>query len=75
MGNNGDFLATGIPGDFNIEIRNSRDHGDLFGQPNVSRIIVGGTQAELGIPTVGIAQSIALVTSTRRIRRCSALTY
>lgn len=43
---------------FGVEIRNSRDHADPFGQPNVSRLIVGGTIAELGLQTIGIAQSI-----------------
>ncbi len=42
---------------FDIEILNSRDHGDVSG-PLVSRIVVGGTIEESGIPTVGIAQSI-----------------
>ena len=30
----------------------------MFGQRNVSRVIVGGTITESGIPTIGIAQSI-----------------
>ena len=55
---NGDFLTTGNPGDFAIDIRNSRDHADPFGQPNVSRLIIGGTTAELGIDTIGIAESL-----------------
>ena len=57
-GGNGDRDATGIPGQFDIEVRNSRDDADPWGQPNVSRIIVGGSIAEFGIPTIGIAQSI-----------------
>lgn len=57
-GTNGDRDTTNVPGDFDIEIRNSRDHADPWGQPNVSRIIIGGTIAEFGIPTIGIAQSI-----------------
>ena len=57
-GENGDYLATGIPGQFDIEILNSRDHLDPFGEPHVSRIIVGGTIGQFGIPTVGIAQSL-----------------
>ena len=45
--------------DFKIRLLNSRDHLDPFGMPNVSRVIVGGTIAELfGIQTIGIAQSI-----------------
>lgn len=41
-GLNGDFASTDIPGQFDIEIRNSRDHADEFGtNPFVSRIVVG----------------------------------
>lgn len=57
-GNNGDFATTGTPGEFEVEIRNSRDHPDPFGQANVSRLVVGGSIAELGIATIGIAESI-----------------
>jgi large repetitive protein len=58
FGNNGDFDATGNPGDFGVRILNSRDHADPWGLPNVSRIIIGGTIGEFGIATLGIAQSI-----------------
>ncbi|MCA9078759.1 MAG: hypothetical protein KDA93_27290 [Planctomycetaceae bacterium] len=58
IGNNGDFDTDGIPGNYGITILNSRDHADPFGNPNVSRVIVGGTIGELGISTIGIAQSI-----------------
>ncbi|MFG0274862.1 MAG: hypothetical protein ACF8QF_07385 [Phycisphaerales bacterium] len=44
--------------DFDYELRNSRDDADPWGQPNVSRLIVGGTQGQLGIGTIGIAESI-----------------
>lgn len=37
---------------------NSKDSPDLWGGKNVSRVIVGGTQAEAGLATIGIAQSI-----------------
>ncbi len=47
-----------VNNNFDVELRNSRDHADPFGQPNVSRLIVGGTIAELGISTIGIAESI-----------------
>jgi Bacterial pre-peptidase C-terminal domain len=43
---------------FGLQILNSRDHADPVGQPNVHRIIVGGTIAESGINTIGIAQFI-----------------
>lgn len=43
---------------FAIRLLNSRDHVDPWGDPNVSRVIVGGTRNELQINTIGIAQSI-----------------
>ena len=55
---NGDFDVTGIPGDFDIVLLNSRDHADPFGSTNVSRVIIGGTISELGVSTIGIAESI-----------------
>ena len=41
-----------------IDIRNSKDHPDPVGNPFMSRVVVGGTIAELGIPTIGIAECI-----------------
>jgi hypothetical protein len=41
-----------------VRILNSRDNKDPFGQPNVSRVIIGGSQAESGLSTVGISQSV-----------------
>ena len=41
-----------------VNILNSRDHADPGESPDVSRLIVGGSIGELGIPTIGIAQSI-----------------
>jgi hypothetical protein len=58
QGGNGYFSSSGIPGQFDIEFRNSRDHADPWGLPNVSRLIVGGGPLDLGIPTRGIAQSV-----------------
>ena len=61
QGLNGDFTITDRAGDFQIEILNSRDHADPFGlYPNVSRVIVGGTLAELDSPVtfIGLAPSI-----------------
>jgi len=58
LGANGDYDASNVPGEFDLVLLNSRDHADPFGQPNVSRLVVGGTIAELGISTIGIAQSI-----------------
>ncbi len=58
-----DLLVTQIAdanlnADFGIEVLNSRDHADFFGQENVSRVIIGGTTAQLGIDTLGIAQNV-----------------
>lgn len=53
-----DIIINGNNPQFDIEILNSRDHDDPFGQPNVSRVIVGGTIAESRISTIGIAESI-----------------
>lgn len=45
--------------DMRLTILNSKDHADPFGQPNVSRVIIGGTEAQLQIPGIfGIAESI-----------------
>ncbi len=57
-GRNGDRDRTHRGTEFDVEILNSRDHGDRWGDPNVTRIIIGGTIDELLIPTLGIAQSI-----------------
>ena len=43
---------------FDVDIRNSRDHADPWGEPNVTRIIIGGTREQLDFPTVGLAQSV-----------------
>lgn len=43
---------------FQLEVRNSRDHEDDFGDPFVSRVIVGGTRDEFGVSTVATAQSV-----------------
>lgn len=53
-----DLRARGLNPDQALRILNSRDHSDPWGQPNVSRIVVGGTIEQSGIPTIGIAQSI-----------------
>lgn len=55
---NGDFDTTALPGDFDVVLLNSRDHADPFGDPDVSRLVIGGTIAELGIGTIGISQWI-----------------
>lgn len=52
-----DDLASVNPA-FSVELRNSRDHADPWGQPDVSRVIIGGTAGQLGFSTIGIAESI-----------------
>jgi hypothetical protein len=61
-GGNGDIESpTAQPGDYGIRILNSRDHAGTvsFNDPRVSRLLIGGTGLDLGIPGVyGIAQSV-----------------
>ena len=65
-GGNGYFGQDGRAGAFDIDIRNSRDHADPWGQPNVSRVLVGGSVAEFPIATIGIAQSVDVGNFDRR---------
>jgi hypothetical protein len=53
-----DLIAKGLNPNVAVKVLNSRDNADPFGQENVSRIIIGGTIAESGIDTIGIAQTI-----------------
>jgi hypothetical protein len=53
-----DMVASGLNSRFKLKILNSKDDADPWGQPHVSRIVVGGTIAESGVGTIGIAQSI-----------------
>ncbi|MGX6606981.1 PPC domain-containing protein [Micromonosporaceae bacterium Da 78-11] len=53
-----DLIASGLNTKFKLKVLNSKDDADPWGQPNVSRIVVGGTIAESGVDTIGIAQSI-----------------
>lgn len=55
---NGNRDTDNTAGHFDVQILNSRDHADPWGQPNASRVIVGGTMEQLGIATIGLAQSI-----------------
>lgn len=41
-----------------FEVLNSRDHADPFGQPGVSRMIIGGTREQIGRETIGVASHI-----------------
>ncbi|MFI5910013.1 hypothetical protein [Dactylosporangium sp. NPDC051541] len=53
-----DAKARGTDPRIGLKILNSRDDADPFGQPNVHRLVVGGTVAESGVDTIGIAQYI-----------------
>lgn len=53
-----DIATKGNSPRFGLQILNSLDDPDPFGQPNVSRVIVGGTIAETGLNAVGMAESI-----------------
>lgn len=52
--NNGYFPSTGNPGDFGVRLVSSLDSPDIFGDANVSRISIGGTEQELGIALAGL---------------------
>lgn len=53
-----DMIQQGLNKQFDLKVVNSRNSPDVYGQPNVSRVIVGGTIDESGIPTIGVAQYI-----------------
>ncbi|MBK9475745.1 MAG: pre-peptidase C-terminal domain-containing protein [Tetrasphaera sp.] len=53
-----DPAAYGLNPGTAIRVVTSKDHPDIYGKPNVSRVFVGGTIAQSGIPTIGIAQYI-----------------
>ncbi|MEP7089283.1 MAG: PPC domain-containing protein [Nocardioidaceae bacterium] len=52
------LVARGLNKSVKVEVLNSRDDPDLFGDPDVSRVVVGGTINQSGIPTIGISQSV-----------------
>ncbi len=55
-----DMRRRGLNADFGVEIANSRtaNRPNQFGSDQVSRVVVGGTIAESGISTLGVASSI-----------------
>jgi hypothetical protein len=53
-----DPRAKGLNPNVAVRVLNSHDHADVFGDENVSRVIVGGTISESGIDTIGISQFI-----------------
>jgi hypothetical protein len=48
----------GLNPDVEVRVLDSRHDADPWGRPNVSRVVVGGTIEQSGVPTIGIAQSI-----------------
>jgi hypothetical protein len=54
------LVETGQGGPYapKVTVVNSRNHPEMRGRTNVSRVIVGGTIDQSGIPTIGIAQYI-----------------
>lgn len=61
-GGNGNFNATGVPGQYGVKILNSRDHADPgFNAPYVTRVFVGGSAPDIFIDSdglYGIAQTV-----------------
>ena len=51
-----DLIEQGLNDSIAVQVTNSKDNPDIFGKPNVYRVIVGGTIEQSGIPTIGIAQ-------------------
>ena len=50
--------ARGLNPDVRVRVLDSRHDADPWGRPNVSRVVVGGTIGQSGVPTIGVAQSI-----------------
>ena len=57
-GTNGDFDSTGVPGEYGVRILNSRDHADPGNNELVTRMLLGGSVTDIGIPTIGISSTI-----------------
>ncbi|MFM2094827.1 MAG: hypothetical protein RIS70_1951, partial [Planctomycetota bacterium] len=58
-GANGDYSTSGKAGEYGFKVVNSRDVPDPWGLPNVTRVIIGGSEEELGITGLyGISESV-----------------
>lgn len=53
-----DLRASGLSDSVDVRVVTNYDTPDPFGEPGVTRLVIGGTIEESGIPTIGIAQSI-----------------
>ncbi len=60
FGGNGDFNQTGIPGQFGIQIFNSRDHADPGNDPFTTRVLIGGSINDYFFidPVLGLSQTL-----------------
>ena len=54
----GDLRRSGLSRFVSVKVVTSLDGKDPFGRAGVTRVVVGGTIAESGVQTIGIAQSI-----------------
>ena len=52
-----DIQALGINPNFDLEIRNSRDHADPWGQPFVKRVVIGGSKDTTGVKLMALEKS------------------
>lgn len=58
-GSNGDFASTGIPGQYSIQVLNSRDNPDPGNDRFTTRVFIGGSTADLGVTGVyGISSTL-----------------
>ena len=57
-GENGDFVESGVPGEYGVRVLNSRDHGGqiALNDPRLTRVFIGGNEDT--IPAFGIAQTV-----------------
>jgi hypothetical protein len=60
LGANGFYFNDGVPGNYALRITNSRDHGERFGLPNVTRVVISSTSEFFyGDPALGGVLGVA----------------
>lgn len=62
-GENGDYTASSVPGEYAVRVLNSRDHGGQISMndPRLTRLMIGGSGDDINNPDVyGFAQSVDL---------------
>ena len=57
-GTNGDFASTGVAGQFGYELLNSRDNPDFTPDRFTTRVLVGGSIFDFGVPALGVSETI-----------------